>query len=831
MKRPLAPSPFPLSFPPKTDPPRAERERVNKRYLLIGGGLFVSFLSLFTAIPNPARAQVETILNVVASILGVIVQMLVRFMGWLFVKLSGIFINWIAPYNNFVTAAPVNEGWIILRDIANMFFIVVLLAIAFGTMFGREEYHYTKRLPRLLIMAVMINFSRTIVGIVIDFAQVIMLTFVNAFQAAAGGNLANMLGINELFSIDINSADVSGMEALISYILALVLISIATGTIGIIVVTLLYRIVSLWMLTILSPLAFLASTFPRGEKYYKDWWEKLICWAFSGPVLAFFLWLALATASTASSGFSARGPGIVEGPQVQVQGLITTAAREDNIVRFIVGIVMLLFGLQVAQEFCAKGAGYFSGLGKQALGYAKTGAKRLAMGGLKASGRKIMDKGGRRAVTAALGSLGASRIPGAKHLALGGLAAMRKGSSEMYKKEQEAFKAGAAADPNLALSMLRTKRPQTPRNDAMRAAQIDQALTNPKLRKALEDQGGPKAVQDLFNEREEISNRSGNPDIIDSFNEVKKKNPHLIKDPDEKKKMARMLSGQAALDMSPEALKDAVVAGSLSKNTRQFIEDRGSQVQKDNLKVGTDAATPDQRPDLIADATARKAKLAELEAKPGAIASLTPEVATAVYADMTSTQRDQTRAKIDLSKISPEVFKGVFGAERAEEFTQDNKPEQLAQLAKNPAAATAFQSAVVKSLEQAREANREPTKEEKQKAGDARFLSGMAPGEAYDGNYNLMVESMQQSPKMEQAIMGKMTVEMVQKDLNLQVALAKAIDLDRLTSMAAPAASKDEKKIARIIVKEIIASAKSDNASPETVARGEKVASNRWLTS
>ncbi|OGL75013.1 hypothetical protein A3F52_01370 [Candidatus Uhrbacteria bacterium RIFCSPHIGHO2_12_FULL_47_11] len=124
---------------------------------------------------------------------------------WALIKLLGNLLNILvsgivsfSKYNDFVNSLAVVNGWVIVRDIANMFFIVVLLIIAFGTILGQEEYHYKKLLPKMLILAVLVNFSRTIVGVMIDFSQVIMLTFVNGYQAAAGGNFAAIFQIIDL---------------------------------------------------------------------------------------------------------------------------------------------------------------------------------------------------------------------------------------------------------------------------------------------------------------------------------------------------------------------------------------------------------------------------------------------------------------------------------------------------------------------------------------------------------------------------------------------------------------------------------------------------------
>ena len=45
-------------------------------------------------------------------------------------------------------------------------------------------------------MAVLINFSKTICGLLIDAAQIIMLTFVGAFSNIGEGSMVDLLGIS-----------------------------------------------------------------------------------------------------------------------------------------------------------------------------------------------------------------------------------------------------------------------------------------------------------------------------------------------------------------------------------------------------------------------------------------------------------------------------------------------------------------------------------------------------------------------------------------------------------------------------------------------------------
>ena len=113
-------------------------------------------------------------------------------------KLELLLLPIVAEYNNFTQEAGVSAGWEALRDLSNMFFILILLVIALATILKIQSYGYRQLLKKLLIVAVLINFSKTIVGIAIDFSQVIMLTFVSVIKNIAAGNVMTALGLQNI---------------------------------------------------------------------------------------------------------------------------------------------------------------------------------------------------------------------------------------------------------------------------------------------------------------------------------------------------------------------------------------------------------------------------------------------------------------------------------------------------------------------------------------------------------------------------------------------------------------------------------------------------------
>ncbi|MBU4375214.1 hypothetical protein KKH38_01785 [Patescibacteria group bacterium] len=303
-------------------------------------------------------------------ILGAIIQGVAWIVGKLLGVLTSILIS-VAQYGDFINAGVVTLGWPIVRDLCNMFFVLILLVIAFATILKIENYNAKKLLPKLLIMAVLINFSKTICGLAIDFSQVVMLTFVNAFSAAGAGNLYEAFGIGkifEFFSPQTTAAlkvwetqDPNAMSIFGSLLLGFIFLLITLVVVGIYTIVLSFRIVMLWILIILSPLAFLASAFPAGAKYASQWWGEFTKYLIVGPVMAFFFWLTLVVfGTTASIADIDKLKGGAEINDVLVAGL-TEAGSVDNMMKFIVATCLMLGGLMVAQQLGVAGGGMAGG--------------------------------------------------------------------------------------------------------------------------------------------------------------------------------------------------------------------------------------------------------------------------------------------------------------------------------------------------------------------------------------------------------------------------------------------------------------------------------------
>lgn len=412
--------------------------------LFIGGGVF--FL---------APGAHATIGDWAGEILGGLIGWIISALGLILVLVMKALVL-VAQYSDFIHSPAVSHGWTVVRDVCNMFFVLVLLIIAFATILKIENYNYKKWLPKLILMAILINFSKTICGLLIDFAQLVMLTFVNVFKDIAAGNLITNLGITDILTLS-QSSDKIGFWAIIgSYVLGLIYVLIALVVITTMLAMLVMRIVMIWIYVVLSPLAYLMSAFPGGQKYSSQWWSEFTKNLIVGPVLAFFIWLsftALQAQTTAEFNESFKIDSSATTESVAEEAGITggtdttgtNASTPGVFIKFVIAIGMLIGGLKISQEI-GGAAGGIAGKGMAAIQKGQAFVGKKSKEGLKAlGGTAVMMTAGSKTGKTLLGNTAASKNPllkytGIRHLATEGLIKVNKKQKEIEAKAEEKMK-------------------------------------------------------------------------------------------------------------------------------------------------------------------------------------------------------------------------------------------------------------------------------------------------------------------------------------------------------------------------------------------------------
>ncbi|MBI4123092.1 MAG: hypothetical protein HY458_01870 [Parcubacteria group bacterium] len=331
----------------------------------------VLFASMGIALsPNVAQAQFGGFLGGIANAIAVLVigQFLLAglFLTTAAATIAGIILG-LATDPSFIrvpyTTGPIVEtGWTVVRDFANMLIVFFLIIIGLATALRLGQYEAKKTLPRLIGVALLINFTPVITGFIVDTANIFMNFFLEGL--AGIGLVTNLLtNLTNIVSGNSNIFDIS----LIFQLLAVMAFQVFAAIIFMLFAALfIVRRIAIWILVILSPIAFAAFILPRTRGLFNWWWNQFFQWSIIGIFAAFFLWLGDHIISLAARGEIAASVPSGGGVYGFVAGIL------NDTVPYSIALAMLLVGFFVAlQTSGAMGA---------------TATKAFAMKGLKWGG-------------------------------------------------------------------------------------------------------------------------------------------------------------------------------------------------------------------------------------------------------------------------------------------------------------------------------------------------------------------------------------------------------------------------------------------------------------
>ncbi|TSC95001.1 MAG: Uncharacterized protein CEN87_13 [Parcubacteria group bacterium Licking1014_1] len=259
------------------------------------------------------------------------------------------------PNANPVVAA----GWPRVRDLANMFIVLGFVVIGIATTLRIQDYQAKKLLPKLIIAALLINFSLVICGIFIDGSNIAMKSF-----ADGGGYTTDSWSQSlekQAESMDAEKTAIGRM----SVVGGIVFFNIMAAIIFLLFFFLLMaRYIALWILVMLSPLAFVCYVFPFTKKFFEMWWSNFFAWCIIGIPATFFLW----TADVVTDG-------IKKSMQQQIP-------QEIPIADYVIPGILLIAGFLFSIQISAMGAGFITGAAKSLTGKAKA----MGWSGVKGAG-------------------------------------------------------------------------------------------------------------------------------------------------------------------------------------------------------------------------------------------------------------------------------------------------------------------------------------------------------------------------------------------------------------------------------------------------------------
>ena len=186
------------------------------------------------------------------------------------------------------------KAWSLFRNMANIAFVIALLFVIFSqvTGFGIDNYGIKRLLPKLIVTAIIVNFSYIICGIVVDLSNIIGNSVKNIFENAASGLTASagvgsdgvgaggatlgvaaaVAGIVALVGAGatlVGAAQSGGFLALILPVLGLAASAFLAGFFALLMLGARQAMIIVMIVT--SPIAFVLYALPNTNALFKKW--------------------------------------------------------------------------------------------------------------------------------------------------------------------------------------------------------------------------------------------------------------------------------------------------------------------------------------------------------------------------------------------------------------------------------------------------------------------------------------------------------------------------------------------------------------------------------
>ncbi|QQS22677.1 hypothetical protein IPM19_03535 [bacterium] len=318
---------------------------------------------------DPEKSNGSDLFNFIRRVISYIVLLITGVIYWIFafilVPVLNALLNIYAHKDEFVNF--IYPGWVIMRNLANIGFIVALLWMGLRVLFQVDDSGKTRGfILWLVLMALLVNFSLVIAQGVVGIADTVQAQFLPAESKvieALGQKLmvdpikffrgqSSGAGVTDSsnFSVDASASDLT--KPIILLVLAIAAFFAFVALIAFIII----RLVVLWILYMVSPIAYVARILPDTKKYWDQWWDMFIKHAFTVPILAFFLNIAALMATTFAS---KNGDTVVAGrDRTFLLGGISGELAEYviTVISHFVVLFFLFLGMKFAQSSGTVGA-------------------------------------------------------------------------------------------------------------------------------------------------------------------------------------------------------------------------------------------------------------------------------------------------------------------------------------------------------------------------------------------------------------------------------------------------------------------------------------------
>ncbi|MDP3014878.1 MAG: hypothetical protein Q8N28_00415 [bacterium] len=324
--------------------------RNKKIILILAAVIFFSVCGFEVAYANTAITEIT---SGAVYFVALAISYLAGKIGAVFYTVIAGLLDIALQVNALILSSPVVlKGWEIVLSFTNLGFVLAIIVIAFATIFRLESYAMKQVLWKLIVAALLVNFSLVIAGAFINVADNVTASFndkikgtdlstalTNLLQVqnlvepvwqkmsgaerfsrsvlktldavlgsatyvATGGQFTTYIEQTAWGDTESAAAIIVGEKGMTSESLLVMIASLffsvlftflSAFTLLAITIMLLIRYFYLGILLILSPIVWLLWIFPGTSNLWQKWWNNFLRWTFFAPIMMFFLYLAIAS--------------------------------------------------------------------------------------------------------------------------------------------------------------------------------------------------------------------------------------------------------------------------------------------------------------------------------------------------------------------------------------------------------------------------------------------------------------------------------------------------------------------------------------------------------
>ena len=251
-----------------------------------------------------------TLADITANAISAVAQVVGYFFGFIagiFLTIDAYLVKVALNINFELLKSPVVQtGWQIVLNFTNLGFVLAIIVMAFATIFRVETYAMKKTLWKLIVAALLVNFSLVIAGAFINISDIFSNFFLKqggigdpvewSKAFAAMFRAQALLKVGETFAaqgfVDTATGAINTLGATVLQIIASVFFIalftvLAAITLLAVAIMLLIRYVFLGILLLLSPIVWLLWIFPSTQHLWQKWWSQFLRWTFFAPIMLF----------------------------------------------------------------------------------------------------------------------------------------------------------------------------------------------------------------------------------------------------------------------------------------------------------------------------------------------------------------------------------------------------------------------------------------------------------------------------------------------------------------------------------------------------------------